>query len=67
MEKSQEELFNKLKAHFDFTKGGNGSYRAKKDNVTITIHTNGKIQFQGGGNKKQIEQEINEILKNTYE
>ena len=53
MEKSQEEVFNKLKAYFDFTKGGNGSYRAKKDNATITIHTNGNIQVQGI-NEKQV-------------
>ena len=53
MEKSQEEVFNKLKAYFDFTKSGNDSYRVKKDNATITIHTNGNIQVQGI-NEKQV-------------
>ncbi|MBX7490002.1 DUF3378 domain-containing protein [Helicobacter turcicus] len=58
---SQQQVLEKLKKYADFSQGGNGSYKAKKDDATITIHTNGKVQIQGK-NKEKIEQEINEIL-----
>lgn len=57
----QQEILEKLKNYANFSQGGNNSYRAKKDNATITIHTNGNVQVQGK-NKGKVEQEINEIL-----
>lgn len=57
----QQEILEKLKNYTNFSQSGNNSYKAKKDNATITIHTNGNVQVQGK-NKEKIEQEINEIL-----
>ena len=47
MEKSQEEVFNKLKAYFDFTKGGNDSYRAKKIMQLSLFIQMGTYKFKG--------------------
>lgn len=58
----QQESLNKLKDYAKFNPGGNNSYVAKKDGVTITIHTTGKVQFQGKDNKAKIEREVNKIL-----
>ena len=58
---SQQEILEKLKNYANFSQGGNNSYKAKKDNATITIHTNGNVQVQGK-NKEKVELEINKIL-----
>lgn len=65
---SQQEILEKLKNYANFSQGGNNSYKAKKDNATITIHTNGNVQVQGK-NKEKVELEINKILgkEKTYE
>lgn len=61
---TQQEKLEKLKNYVDFKESGNSSYQAKKDGVTITIHSNGKIQYQGNNNKEKIEQQIEQILEN---
>ena len=58
----QQEILKKLKNYAIFSRSGNNSYRTKKDNATITIHTNGNVQVQGQ-NKEKVEQEINEIFR----
>jgi len=57
----QQTILEKLKNYATFKESGNGSFQAKKDGVTITIHTNAKVQFQGK-NKDKIESEVNAIL-----
>lgn len=61
---TQQEILDKLKDYVVFKESGNSSYQAKKDGVTITIHSNGNIQYQGSNNKEKLEQEINQILEN---
>ncbi|TLD85062.1 hypothetical protein LS70_000450 [Helicobacter sp. MIT 11-5569] len=59
---NQQDALEKLKNYAKFSKGGNNSLLAKKDGVTITIHTTGKVQVQGK-NKEKIEKEVNQILE----
>lgn len=62
---NQKDKLDKLKNYADFSMCGNGSYKAKRHGITITIHTNGNIQYQGNDdNKNKVEQEINMILNN---
>lgn len=62
---TQQETLKLLERNgYEFKQGGNSSFIAKKDNATITIHSNAKVQVQGK-NKDTIETEINKILKNN--
>lgn len=44
---NQQERLEKLKNYANFSKSGNDSFQTKKDGITITIHRNGTIQYQG--------------------
>lgn len=60
---TQQEKLEKKKDYANFKESGNNSYQAKKDGVTITIHSNGNIQYQGSKNREKIEQEVKQILE----
>lgn len=58
---NQQEVLEILKHYAYFSPGGNSSYKTKKDNVTITVHSNGRVQLQGKDTER-IGQEVRELL-----